>query len=279
MANQEKLTIQQKVGAGLLAILGVLAISLGGLQLRNTIYSPFVIEPQAQAEKALAQFFKNDKTRLQRIDTDNDDLSDYAEINFHKTSRYLKDTDSDGLTDKEEVEQGTDPLCPQDENCDQNAVPNSPTTTGGPYFTFGNIKKRAKQKLQQGEGLKTPKERIQEMIKNPDQLRQMLLETGRISKERLKQIDDETLKQTARKMLNRGQVSLSTQSSQDSTTTPGSGTTGNKLELIEKLIDQPDKLRDLLAKSGEISRERLEQIDDETLKQTARKILKQKRNN
>ncbi|PSO45039.1 MAG: hypothetical protein BRC22_01565, partial [Parcubacteria group bacterium QH_9_35_7] len=119
MDELSELTIQQKVGASLLVIFGVLAISLGGLQLRNQIYTPFAIEPQAQAQKALAEFFNDKEARLRRLDTDKDGLNDYEEINVYNTSRFIKDTDSDGFTDKEEVEQGTDPLCPEGEKCKQ----------------------------------------------------------------------------------------------------------------------------------------------------------------
>lgn len=65
------------------------------------------------------------QTELMAQDTDGDSLSDYDEINIHKTSQYLEDTDSDGVSDFEEIQQGTNPNC-LGNNCDrepQIAVP------------------------------------------------------------------------------------------------------------------------------------------------------------
>lgn len=54
---------------------------------------------------------------LKNTDTDHDGLSDYEEIYTYKTSPYLADTDSDGIPDKTEVDNGTDPNCPQGKSC------------------------------------------------------------------------------------------------------------------------------------------------------------------
>ena len=44
------------------------------------------------------------------IDYDQDGLLDIDEINTHNTDPYLEDTDSDGFSDLEEIQNGTDPL-------------------------------------------------------------------------------------------------------------------------------------------------------------------------
>lgn len=51
------------------------------------------------------------------MDTDSDGLTDREEINIYHTSPYLKDTDSDGIDDKEEIERGSDPNCPEGKDC------------------------------------------------------------------------------------------------------------------------------------------------------------------
>ena len=55
-------------------------------------------------------------------DTDKDGLNDFDESYVYLTSRYLADTDSDGLSDKAEVDKGTDPLCPEGQTCAEAGV-------------------------------------------------------------------------------------------------------------------------------------------------------------
>jgi ELWxxDGT repeat protein len=47
-------------------------------------------------------------------DSDGDGLADGAEVNLHLTHPLLADTDGDGVDDGDEIEDGTDPLDPQD---------------------------------------------------------------------------------------------------------------------------------------------------------------------
>lgn len=51
------------------------------------------------------------------LDTDGDGLLDDDELNLYGTSPYLEDTDSDGKSDYEEIQAGTDPNCLNGENC------------------------------------------------------------------------------------------------------------------------------------------------------------------
>lgn len=99
-----------------LAILffGLAAIGLGFFQFQSDIIRPFL--PQAQAEKKTAAD-SQDLLGLKLKDTDQDGISDYDELNINFTSPYLKDSDSDGIDDKKETERGTDPNCPEGQNC------------------------------------------------------------------------------------------------------------------------------------------------------------------
>lgn len=57
-------------------------------------------------------------------DTDQDGLSDYDELYIYSTSPYLMDSDSDEITDKQEVDEGTDPNCPISlQNCYSKELP------------------------------------------------------------------------------------------------------------------------------------------------------------
>jgi hypothetical protein len=54
---------------------------------------------------------------LKNKDTDQDGLTDFAELYQYYTSMFLDDTDSDGIKDGDEVVKGDDPLCPFGEEC------------------------------------------------------------------------------------------------------------------------------------------------------------------
>jgi len=66
---------------------------------------------QAAREREAAALLEKSK------DTDGDGLIDRDEINVYKTSPYLTDTDGDGISDFDEVRSGTDPLCAEGSNC------------------------------------------------------------------------------------------------------------------------------------------------------------------
>lgn len=70
------------------------------------------ISPNANQLSAIAELEK-----LQEKDTDDDGLSDYVELLNLKTSPYLRDSDSDGVADGDEVQQNTDPNCPAGQVC------------------------------------------------------------------------------------------------------------------------------------------------------------------
>lgn len=108
--------IQLAVGA-----VGVVTLILGIWQIRNAIYIPL---PQNSASantntsnEALLDDVALQDQLLKTKDTDSDSLSDYDELNIYRTSAYLNDTDSDGITDNLEIQQGADPLCAKGSTC------------------------------------------------------------------------------------------------------------------------------------------------------------------
>jgi len=104
----------QKIAAAGLAVFAVLIIVLWAAQLRNNIYGPF----NSGTAGNLATTEATDQTEaLKNKDTDSDGLSDYEELYVQKTSPYLADTDSDGLSDSAEIKNNTDPNCPQGRTC------------------------------------------------------------------------------------------------------------------------------------------------------------------
>jgi hypothetical protein len=52
-----------------------------------------------------------------QIDTDKDGLLDADEVAIYGTSPFLPDSDSDGINDDKEIEQGKNPNCPEGKTC------------------------------------------------------------------------------------------------------------------------------------------------------------------
>ena len=197
----KKLDPGQKVGFVLLVVFGLLTVSLGVLQMRNTIYNQFIIRPKMSGSQA----FLDEAVRLQQTDTDQDGLSDYEELNFFGTSAYLPDTDSDGLADKAEIEAGTDPLCPEGKKCEveligpeEEGAPESPVLASESGLDFLNILADAAAFAEGNEADAAQLSLDLEAVRqSPELLRQMLLSTGQITKEQLDQVSDEQLLELA----------------------------------------------------------------------------------
>ena len=182
----------QKTGFVLLFVFTLLVVGLGGLQMRNNIYSPFVVRTE-NVNGAIG--VSDENTRLQNIDTDQDGINDYEELYFYETSPYLPDTDSDGLGDKQEIDAGTDPNCSKNEVCEQAEEINNTTSTLN--LTQGtNI---VNPDLQQSNDLTM--EELQKALQSPKGVRNLLLKTGNLTNEQLDQIDDETLMEMVNQIL------------------------------------------------------------------------------
>lgn len=196
--NQEhRYTIQQKLSFTMLVVFGILIVVLGFLQMRNTIYTPFVIRASDLADPANAALFENDQVKLQSIDTDHDGLNDYEELQFFGTSPYLPDSDSDGIADKVEIDNHTDPLCPEGKKCATEAT--STSTAQGITPVLGN-------ETGIGQNPTTPApasilSNLSSLSQDPQALRAMMLKTGSLSKEDLDKVDDATILQLAQNLI------------------------------------------------------------------------------
>jgi len=121
-----------KIAAAALAFFALFVVVMWVMQFNKTIYQPTLTELKP-ADTAGEQKDLTD-VDLKRMDTDKDGLSDWDELNIHKTSPYLEDSDSDGFTDKQELDSGNDPACPQGRDCyggNSIANPESEGETGG----------------------------------------------------------------------------------------------------------------------------------------------------
>ncbi|MEI7512705.1 MAG: hypothetical protein WCK01_04600 [Candidatus Uhrbacteria bacterium] len=111
---------ETRFASGILGVCGFASIVLSVWYMSENLSAPFRVST-ASLIAARTSFQSTSETRQIEAsklrDTDRDGLSDYAEINLHKTSPYLADTDSDGIPDAIELAQGMDPNCPKGQNC------------------------------------------------------------------------------------------------------------------------------------------------------------------
>lgn len=109
--------------------IGCLVAIVGGIYFMNeSISGPAALVMSVAKNSAAANPTAETEQELNRVlelkgkDTDVDGLSDYDELYVYKTSPYLEDTDGDGVTDKKEIDQKTNPNCPGNQNCASTAA-------------------------------------------------------------------------------------------------------------------------------------------------------------
>ncbi len=207
---QSNLTREQKTGFVLLLVFGLLVVGLGFLQMRNTIYGPFAYHPDKS--KSLTQFYSDEKLRLQSIDTDHDGISDYDELYTYHTSPYLPDTDSDGIPDAVEIKNGTDPNCAEGTTCSSgdtmpagNSLAITSTLNQPTAIDLLGTAVNQSQAAVSAQASSTAPD-LSTIANNPAALRSLLLQSGKISADDLKKIDDATLLQLAQQLMQSGQL-------------------------------------------------------------------------
>jgi len=216
----------QEINKPLLVILiaaSCLILILGFLHIKGAILAPFnVASPTLSEEEILA--------RLMEQDTDNDGLSDFEERFNYKTSAYIPDSDSDGFSDQQEVEAESNPLDPSSTPYQKESGQETPLEQV--FVTEEEIEASSTPSAEEIRGILVDKGGLsQELVDNLDdktllklynetkqetgidlenlemsqtvggqfsdldiaQLRQLLVQQG-VNEEKLKQLDDETLK-------------------------------------------------------------------------------------
>jgi len=177
-----KLSKAQKMGFFLLLIFAFLAVGLGWLQIRNTLYEPFALND------TVPTILRDEVDTIDALrfrDTDQEGLTDCDVLYIYNTSPYLADTDSDGLSDSEEIAGGTNPLCPEGKDCSgiaavDDIVPRTTNTSSLPVFQGGTIEP----------GEEPPS--LEEIVSDPAQVRQLLKTVG-FTDEDLDQVSDAEL--------------------------------------------------------------------------------------
>jgi len=138
-AHYSGLPRSQKIAVAVLAFFAVFVVIVWSMQIRDNIFSPFdrtkkiadqsspdtCTGPECAANQGLASDLMNQ-------DTDSDGLSDWEELTLYKTSPYLEDSDSDGINDKDEIEAEENPLCKKGDVCDAGVQASTGSTSEEP---------------------------------------------------------------------------------------------------------------------------------------------------
>ena len=241
MDSKEKLVIIS------LSVIGVVALTLGFIQFNRNLKDPFFgLEPIGTEEamrKLATQNINNesDILSLQGKDTDQDGLSDYNEIYIYRTSPYLSDSDSDGFSDKVEIESGNSPTCPVGKVCEKETTPT-------PSDTNSNTNKN----------LNIPGSTLEDLSNiSADTLRQYLKQAG-ATDEMLASIDDATLTQ----------LYLQAQSGENNSNAfSNTNTNTNSSASFSQFLNNipASQIREYLKANG-VPASSVDSLDDETLK-------------
>lgn len=236
-----------------LIILGLGAMILGFNQFQSAIRGNFSKVADLNSEAA-SQDLTN-PFALKIKDTDSDGLTDYDEIYLYHTSAYLADSDSDGYKDKEEIETGHDPNC----SSDQSGLPCDNALTKIDIYNTSTDQTLIESNYGSPASIIDP-QNIFSGAASAQEIRAMLLQAG-MKKEDLDQITDEQMLQTYSEVLTQGADQPNVNGNVDN----------NNVNLNLPADFKPEdisaaQLRELLLKEG-ADKNLLDQVDDATLKQ------------
>lgn len=128
-ASRNFFSRQQKAGYAVIICCGSLAVVLGFLYIGRHLNAPFQISYTGDRVLTSDQQ-EAEQIRMQKAaDTDGDTINDYDELYVYKSSPYLTDSDSDGISDDLEINSGGDPACATGDAC-QNTLDDVNNDTG-----------------------------------------------------------------------------------------------------------------------------------------------------
>lgn len=262
MWNPKKLFISpnqggpsEKMIAIIIGFLGISALVLGTLQIQKGIKGPFQENIAREKDKRNDLDIEQvDKlTELQNKDTDKDDLNDFVELYNSRTSPYLRDSDSDGIDDKTEIDQGTDPNCPKGQDC---GLP----VAAPANLNIGNTNDSSK--FTNAPSLNQASDALSGNLP-PAELRKILISSGAPENVINGLSDDELVELYKEVLVNQPTVGTNTPATNIGNTSSPPDVSKLTPADLEKL--SPAEIRNLMSQFG-IAKETLDQVDDATLK-------------
>lgn len=112
--NRPSLSKSQKIAVVALVFFAIFIVIFWIMQFKNDIKES--LKPKSSETENSVET-ENNAELLSNKDTDGDGLSDWDELNNYMTSPYIEDSDSDGYSDKQEVDTNNDPNCPMGQSC------------------------------------------------------------------------------------------------------------------------------------------------------------------
>lgn len=113
----QTITTRQKLAVAFLLIFVMSMIGLAAYGMKKNLTESLAYSGEQGKLSDLDQTATSSDEYLKDRDTDKDTLSDYDEIKVYGTSAFLPDTDGDGIYDALELKNGTNPLCPEGKDC------------------------------------------------------------------------------------------------------------------------------------------------------------------
>lgn len=265
----------QPLVLAVLVFLSVAALVFGGVTIVHNVSAPFQKNTLAKAD-ADASLDGGDTAptsdaSLKKADTDADGLSDYDELRVYRTSPYLKDTDSDTFSDKQEIDSGHDPICPSGKTCGYPQPLTSQPAGGLSPQTSLPALPTGRQAGQEGADPFSQLSRA-----TPEQIRALLLEKG-MSPNKLSQLSDEALMQLYHETL---EEVKSQQGGQALGARPQALGGAPTLPPLGKNGPTPEQIRQVLRESGQVTEEQLSTLSDQDIlnlyQQALERLEKQK---
>lgn len=179
-----KLDKGQRFGVGLLLFISVLLVAVSIFQFKSNIFSYGKrVKTDPLTNLSSAERDSAELEALKKADTDGDGLSDYNELYAYHSSPYMRDTDSDGIHDGEEVRKGTSPTCQEGKDCMFN-----------PIAAVANTSSTVPQAATSESETPTPAgdQKIDLNALTPQELREALIESG-MPEDQLAGVSDEDL--------------------------------------------------------------------------------------